>query len=91
MEVYKDETQEIIRRFLARGVSFPECVAALDAALAALIQQPLLAETMVRGSGSLDLVEIRAIMLANNQTIMKEMGLRGLQATNPWRSGRVIH
>jgi hypothetical protein len=90
MEVYKDETQEIIRRFLAHGLSFPECVAALDAALAALIQQPLPVETMVRRSGSLDLGEIRAIMLANNQTIMAEMGLRGLHPPNPWRRSRVV-
>jgi hypothetical protein len=34
MEVYKRETQEVIKRFLARRLSFPECIAALDAALA---------------------------------------------------------
>lgn len=80
MEVYKDETREIIRRFLAdvNLVSFRVCVAALDAALAGLIQQSLPVAAMVCGSGGLDLAEIRAIMLANNQTIMKEMGLRGL-------------
>ena len=90
MEVYRDETHEIIRRFLAHGLSFQECIAALDAALAALIQEPLPAATMVHCSGSLDLVEIRAIMLANNQIVMEEMGLRGLRPTNPWR-GRMIH
>ena len=36
-EVYKSETQEIIRRFLARRLSFPDCIAALDAALAGLV------------------------------------------------------
>jgi len=31
------ETQDVIRRFLARRISFPECIAALDTALAGLI------------------------------------------------------
>jgi hypothetical protein len=34
MEVYKHQTEEIIRRFLKGRISFPECIAALDAALA---------------------------------------------------------
>jgi len=38
MEVYDRETHEIIRRFLARRIGFPECIAALDAALAVLYQ-----------------------------------------------------
>jgi hypothetical protein len=37
MEVYKQETREVIRRFLARRLSFPDCIAALDAALAGLV------------------------------------------------------
>jgi hypothetical protein len=35
MEVYKSETREVIGRFLLRQLSFPDCIAALDAALAA--------------------------------------------------------
>ena len=31
MEVYKRETQEVIKRFLARWLGFPECIPALDA------------------------------------------------------------
>ncbi len=34
MEVYKNETKEIIRRFLAHRLSFPSCLTALDDALA---------------------------------------------------------
>jgi hypothetical protein len=37
MEVYERETTETVRRFLARRLSFPKCIAALDAALAGLI------------------------------------------------------
>ena len=33
MEVYKSETKEVLSRFLSRRLSFPDCIAALDAAL----------------------------------------------------------
>ena len=39
MEVYERETAEIIKRFLARRLTFPKCIAALDAALAGLIPE----------------------------------------------------
>jgi hypothetical protein len=67
MEVYKRETREVIRRFLNRQLSFPNCIAALDAALAGLLPrlQP----------GQLD--EVRALMLANNAIVMEEMQKRG--------------
>jgi hypothetical protein len=39
MEVYERETDEVIQRFLARRISFPECIAALEAALAGLTQR----------------------------------------------------
>jgi hypothetical protein len=66
MEVYKQETQEIIGRFLLGQLSFPNCIAALDAALAGLLPrlQP----------GQLD--EVRAVMLANNANVMQEMERR---------------
>jgi len=67
MEVYKRETQEVIRRFLARWLSFPECIAALDAALADLV--PRLAGE--------ELDELRAVMLANKEIVMKAMERRG--------------
>jgi hypothetical protein len=34
VKVYERETREIIRRFLIRQLSFPNCIAALDDALA---------------------------------------------------------
>jgi hypothetical protein len=37
MEVYERETQEIVGRFLQHRISFLECIAALDAALADLL------------------------------------------------------
>jgi hypothetical protein len=37
MKVYKRETQEVIKRFLGHRISFPACVAALDAAFADLV------------------------------------------------------
>ena len=64
MEVYERETQEIIRRFLAHRISFPQCIAALDAALADLI--PRLHKE--------DLEELRAVMLFNNETVMEGNG-----------------
>jgi hypothetical protein len=69
MEVYKRETREVVRRFLLRQMTFPRCIAALDAALAALI--PSLR--------SKDLPELRAFMLANNEKIMAEMARRAAE------------
>jgi hypothetical protein len=36
MNAYKSETREVIQRFLDRKISFPDCIAALNAALADL-------------------------------------------------------
>ena len=66
MEVYKSETQEIVRRFLDRQINFADCIAGLDAALAALI--PTLKPKQ--------LPDLRAVMLANNERVMKEMHKR---------------
>jgi CRP/FNR family cyclic AMP-dependent transcriptional regulator len=67
MEVYKNETQEVIRRFLAHRISFPDCIAALDSALADLT-------TRITGQ---QLAPIRAVMMENNEIVMKEMARRG--------------
>jgi len=75
VEAYKSETQEIIRRFLARRLSFPDCIAALDAALAGLVPR-MKAE---------ELDALRAVMIANNEIVMKEMERRG----QPSQSTRV--
>jgi len=67
METYEHETRAVIERFLRHELSFPECIAALDAALAELI--PRLAGEQ--------LGPLRALMLANNEIVMKEMERRG--------------
>jgi hypothetical protein len=66
VQVYQRETQEVIRRFLAHRLSFPDCIAALDAALAGFTP---------RLTGE-QLPELRAIMLANNEIVMREMERR---------------
>lgn len=63
MEVYKAETREVLHRFLGHRLKFPDCIAALDAALAGLIPK-LIPE---------QLPELRAVMLENNERLMKEM------------------
>jgi len=67
VEVYESEANEIVRRFLAHKLSFPQCIAGLDAALAGLIPR-LTAEQIER---------LRIVMLANNELVMKEMEKRG--------------
>ena len=73
MEIYKRKTREIVRSFLRHQRSFPDCIAALDAALADLI--PRLKDG--------ELAPLRALMLANNETVMKEMERRGPPDGNP--------
>jgi hypothetical protein len=70
VEVYKSETREVINRFLAGRLSFPNCIAALDAALAGVLPK-LTAE---------QLDPLRALMLANNEIVMKEMERRASAA-----------
>jgi hypothetical protein len=67
MEVYERETTEIVNRFLRHRLSFPECIGALDAALADLIPR-LTGDQIAR---------LRIVMLANNEIVMKEMERRG--------------
>jgi len=67
MEVYKSETREVLDRFLGRRLSFPDCIAALDAALAGLLPR-------LRPE---ELPALRELMLANNAIVMKEMERRG--------------
>jgi len=73
MDVYKRETEELVRRFLDHRLSFPECIAALDAALADLT--PRLTPEQ--------LPALRALMLENNDMVMKEMERRGPPPLDP--------
>ena len=69
MEAYKRQTQRLIKRFLNHRLTFSQCVQALDAALSDLItSSEMKAE---------NLLELRAIIMANNETVMKEMEKRG--------------
>lgn len=72
VEVYKNETREVVRRFISHQISFPMCVAALDAALAGVI--PKLQPEQ--------LDELRAVMLANNEEVMDEMARRARGEAN---------
>jgi len=67
MEVYKRETREVIKRFLGHRISFSACVAALDAAFADLM--PRLTDEQF--------APLRALILENNNMVMKEMERRG--------------
>jgi hypothetical protein len=67
MEAYERETQEVIKGFVERRLSFADCIAALDAALAGLI--PTLTGDEIH--------RLRVVMLANNEIVMKEMERRG--------------
>ena len=67
MEVYKSETREVLDRFLGHRLTFPACIAALDAALAGLLPRLRPDERAA----------LRESMLANNDIVMKEMERRG--------------
>ena len=95
MEVYKRETRKVIRRFRDHRLSFPDCIAALDAALADLT---------LRLPGE-QIAAARGLILENNDTVMKEMSRRGPRPFDPkimaalgdgitvsdYRSGQVIY
>ncbi len=63
MEDYKAETSEILSRYLAHEISISDCVAMLNMALAGLIPS-------LRGD---QILELRAIMVANTNTMMEEL------------------
>jgi hypothetical protein len=66
VEVFKNETREIIRRFLAHRLTFAGCIASLDEAF-----------SDVSSRASADQIEsLRAITLANNELVMIEMERR---------------
>jgi CRP/FNR family transcriptional regulator, cyclic AMP receptor protein len=73
MEVYRGETRELIKRFLNHKLSFPDCVAALDSALADLTPR-LTSEQFA---------PLRILLLENNDMVMKEMERRGPPPFDP--------
>jgi hypothetical protein len=77
MDVYRRETREAIRRFLLHQLSFPKCIAALDASLASL---------MLRMRRE-DLGALRVLILSNNEIVMKEMERRARSTPSPLKLG----
>ena len=66
MEVYKAESQEILRRFVARRITHQECVAALDAALAGVFPRLTVA----------DLAAVQFEVEANHRKVAAELRRR---------------
>ena len=64
--ISKSTQHEVLKCFLHHSFTFPECISALDSALAALI--PNLKPSQ--------LPDLGAVMLANNDRVMKEMEKR---------------
>ena len=95
MEVYKNETERAIKRFLNHRLSFDGCMAALDSALTDLTS---------RLTGE-QIAPLRALILENNDIVMKEMERRGTPlfdakilaalgdgiAVSDYRRGQVIY
>jgi CRP/FNR family transcriptional regulator, cyclic AMP receptor protein len=73
VEVYKRATRKVIRRFRDQRLSFPDCIAALDAALADLTLR--LTDEQI--------VAARPLIMENNDIVMKEMGRRGPAPLDP--------
>jgi CRP/FNR family transcriptional regulator, cyclic AMP receptor protein len=95
MDVYKSEAREVIKRFLNYRLSFDECLAALDDALADLASR----------ASKEQIASLRPLILENNDVVMNEMRRRGPQPFNAdilaalgdgitasdYRSGQVIY
>jgi hypothetical protein len=66
MEAYKRETEEVMRRFLSRRLDYPDCLAALDAAVANFVLRVTCEQ----------LPPLRVVILANEEILAKEQGRR---------------
>jgi hypothetical protein len=67
MQVFSNETREIIWRFMRHRLTFPQCIEMLDATLADVEPRLTAAE----------MPALRALVLANNELVMLEMERRG--------------
>ncbi len=67
LEIYKVETAEIIKRFLDHALTFPECISALDAALA---------DARHRAPTHEQEVSLRVLASSNYEIVRKEMDRR---------------
>ena len=68
-EVYKQETREILRRFLEQRMSYSECIAALDAALVGIVLRV----------DAADLPAVRGILVSNGNIVKAALTQRGLE------------
>ena len=66
VDVFRRETQEIINLFLSHRLTFPECIASLDQALA---------HAMLRASRK-QIVCLQILISANEEIVRKEMDRR---------------
>jgi hypothetical protein len=72
MEVYKLETENVLKRYASRKISYSQCIGELNAALPGVIMRSEGAAAMIRNMGSVDLSAIRNIMVANSQEAVAE-------------------
>jgi CRP-like cAMP-binding protein len=73
VEVFKSETREVVTRFLNHRLSFHECITALDDAFGDL---------SLRVTDE-QIASVRALVLENNNIVMKEMERRGPPSFDP--------
>jgi hypothetical protein len=73
MHIYKREIGEILRRFIACEITYPECLAALDAAL----------DAVVRELDPRDLPELQSILASNHDIVAKQMARSARYTTEP--------
>ncbi len=73
MNVYKAECTEIMRRFLAKQISWDDCVAALNSGLIGVMPEVTINNVS----------EVRAVVLFNEQLMSGEMERRGQPTTHP--------
>jgi hypothetical protein len=66
LDVYRRETEEILNLFLSQKITFSECVAALDAALA----------DATRKATQRQMVSLQILIAANNEIVKKEIDRR---------------
>jgi len=67
VEVYERETDEVVKLFCARELSFTACIAASDSAL----------EDLIPRLNPEDATQFRIVMPSNNEIVMNEMERRG--------------
>jgi hypothetical protein len=78
MEVYRLETEEVLKRYASRKITYSECIGELNAALPGVVMRSESAAAMLHNMGSVDLCAIRNIMLANSEAAVAERDRQAL-------------